>query len=235
MTADLHELAAAYALDSLDPEEALLFEQHLPSCSTCPGEVEEFRKVATSLAETTATAPPADLKNRVLAEISETPQLTPDNPSATTTPLDRKRSLQPAFVMAAALLVIGGIAATLFLPSSGETSVDEVAGSLDAVRTVLDPAIDGQTGQLEVVWSNDRSQVAVLGSELADLGPDRAYALWFLLDDGVAPAGLFQAHDGSVSAVIDIDDLAHNGWGITIEPATGSDQPTTDVIFAGSI
>ena len=85
------------------------------------------------------------------------------------------------------------------------------------------------------MWADDLDQVAIVGSSLRDLDSGKAYALWFVLDDGVAPAGLFRPEEGSVSAVLDIDNLDSTTWAITIEPAGGSDQPTTKIIFSGTL
>ena len=86
-----------------------------------------------------------------------------------------------------------------------------------------------------MIWSADRDQVALTGRDLPDPGPELIYQLWFLLPDGVAPAGLFRPDDGEVSTVIDVDDIAGAGWGVTIEPAAGSEQPTGEVLFVGTI
>ena len=137
------------------------------------------------------------------------------------------------FAAAAALLVLGGVIVAT-LPGSNSDPTTEVVDSLDAVVTSLDP-LTGLDGSLQVIWSDELDKVAVVGSRLDDPGIDKAYALWFLVDDGVVPAGLFRPQDGSVNEVLDIDDLDTNGWGITIEPAEGSAQPTTEVIFAGTI
>lgn len=233
MTSDLHHLAAAYTLDALDDDERRAFEAHYPSCDVCTEEVTDFRAVATALAETAATAPPADLKARVMAEIAETRQLSPLTDKLP--PKPRSFGLM-ALAAAAALVLVGGLfAVALVLQDRNGDDTDEVVSSPDAIVTTLDPTSDTQKGMLQVVWSNERDQLVVVGSNLADPGANLAYALWFLLDDGVAPAGLFRPRDGSVSAVLNVDDIDATGWGITIEPATGSAQPTTEVIFAGAI
>lgn len=227
MTADLHHLAAAYALDALDDVERREFERHYPTCEICASEVEDFRSVAASMAESTATKAPSGLKNSVMAEIAQTRQLSP-RVAAATAP-NRRISGRVMLAAAAALVLLAGVFAVT-LPDK-ETSVTEVVESADAVVTTLAPSALSEDGYVQIVWSKDRDQVAVIGSSLSDPGDGKAYALWFLLDDGVAPAGLFLPTNGSVSAVLDVDDLDANGWGITIEPDTGSEQPTTDVIF----
>ncbi len=229
-TEDLHELAGAYALDALDDDERVRFETHLRSCERCQVEVAEFRSVALALAEDNHAQPPEGLKASVLAEVGETRQDAPQLASVSRGRFGRSQSVL-AVAAAVALFVVGAVVFTR--PDTDPTS--EVVAAADAVVATLDATTDGQTGTVQVVWSDNQDQVAVIADGLADPGPGMAYALWFMLEDGVAPAGLFAPDDGSVAAVLAIDDLATTGWGITIEPDTGSDQPTTPVLFAGSI
>ena len=77
MTDDVHALAAAYALDALDPEERRRFESHYPDCETCAAEVREFRATASHLGATVPAPLPGDLKARVMADVGRTRQLPP--------------------------------------------------------------------------------------------------------------------------------------------------------------
>ncbi len=233
MSADLHHLAAAYALDALDDIERQEFEHHYPSCDICSTEVAEFRAVANALATSVATEPPAGLKLSVMSEISQTRQQSPLATSSTAAKPSLGFSRRILLAAAAALVLLGGVIVAT-LPGSNSDPTTEIVDSLDAVVTRLDP-LTGLDGDLQITWSDERDLVLVIGSRLDDPGVDKAYALWFLGDDGVAPAGLFRPEDGSVSEVLDIDDIDTNGWGITIEPAEGSAQPTTEVIYAGTI
>jgi|HubBroStandDraft_6_1064221.scaffolds.fasta_scaffold247045_2 quercetin dioxygenase-like cupin family protein len=61
--------ASLFGLGLLDEAEAGAFQQHLSSCATCAAEVRESGGVAVELARTIpASAPPASLRQRVLAE-----------------------------------------------------------------------------------------------------------------------------------------------------------------------
>ena len=72
--------------------------------------------------------------------------------------------------------------------------------------------LEGDAGTIQVVWSAQLDQVALLANDLADPGPDRAYALW-LLSSGVAtPAGLFQPDDGQVRTVLPVANQAPAQW-----------------------
>lgn len=229
---DLHHLAAAYALDALDPEERRRFEAHYPTCGICAAEVADFRATAAVLAEAAGTVPPAGLRDRVLADVGRTRQLSPLVPDRVAELADRRRRRRagPLLVAAAAAVVVlvGGALAAVRL-AGGRDAIGEVASAPDAV--VADLA--GEDGSLRVIWSAERDELVVVADGLADPGPGRVYELWFLLPDGVAPAGLFEPDDdGVVRTVLSVDDVEGAGFGVTIEPEGGSSEPTLPVLYA---
>jgi len=223
---DLHHLAAPYAVDALDDRERRDFEAHYLSCDICSQEVIDFSEVAGALATGVSLAPPPELKASLMAGIGSTRQLSP-RLSTLSSASDRRRNWVLA-AAAAALLVVGGAVGAVAIDRTDP--VTELVAEPDSRVTTL----TGSQGSIQIVHSAERDQVAVFGADLPDPGEENAYALWFLLDDGVAPAGLFKPDDGTVREVLNIDGIETTGWGITIEPATGSDQPTTPVIFAGT-
>lgn len=271
---DLHDLAAAYALDALDPDDQHAFERHLDECSSCQAEVATHWDTIARLELADPVAPPTSLRDGVLATIASTPQEAaledersgsaadgegvtwtepttggplPDGAEVIDLDSRRRRRLVAIGLAAAAVVVIAGaigvgLGAGQF-GSDGDTDVaasplDEVIAAPDAVTVDLAPTPEAGTGAgtVEVVYSAEQGRVAIVGDEVAGVAADRAYALWFVLDDAVAPAGLFTPDDdGTVRAVIDVDDLAPAGWGITVEPDTGSPQPTSDILYLGEI
>lgn len=230
MTDDLHHLGAAYVLDALDPDERRDFEAHYPSCGICSAEVQEFRETARRLAAGVAAEPPAALRARVLAEIGRTRQLSPNQP-APQDELAARRGNRVALLAAAALIAVAAGVAGLMLGGTSTSGVEQVLGADDVTYVTL----EGDRGSLVVAWSPERDQVALLGSGLPVPQTGRVYQLWFLQPDGVAPAGVFEVASGSLHTSFGIDDEVPLGWGISIEPAGGSPQPTSEVIFAGEI
>ncbi len=262
---EVHDLAAAYALDALDDAERAAFERHVSSSAALQAEVAEHRATLDHLADATAVEPPATVRADVLAAIADTPQVSDPDPAEEADPaeglgagggraavldLDRRgqRSGPDArwstgrralIAGAAAVLVVAGtVAVLLAVGSSGGGDVDPVDAVLaapDATTADLDPTeADDDVGAIEVILSAERGQVAVVAEGLAPIGDDEAYALWFVLDEGVAPAGLFVPDDGGrVRAVLDVDPPAVTGWGVTVEPAAGSPQPTSDILYLG--
>ena len=241
MTDDLHHLAAAYALDALDEHERAEFERHYPTCETCAAEVAEFRDVAAALAAAESVEPPPELRDRTLGEIERTPQVPPrvdDSPTGTRPPArldDRRSSRWSRIGMAAAaavLLILGALAVVRL--GDEATTTDDIVSAPDAVVSTLESTDD--RGVLQIVWSPERDQVALIGSGVEPVESGLAYALWFVLGDQVAPAALFSPDaDGDLAVVLDVDDLDADGWGITVEPEGGSAQPTSPIIFSGSV
>lgn len=70
---ELRDLLGAYALDAVDPDEALLVEAHLRECPQCRAEVEQHRSVAALLGNVGAAAP-AGLWDRIAASLDEPEQ-----------------------------------------------------------------------------------------------------------------------------------------------------------------
>lgn len=232
MTQDLHHLAAAYALDALDPDERVAFEAHYPSCEICAAEVADFRETAAVLAADVAVSPPADLKASIMAEVAQTRQLSPRRSDVVE--LDRvrarrRRLLQGVGAAAAAVLLVVG---TVVVTGSDGDDFGPVLEAADASFVTL----EGDAGSIEAIWSDELDQVVVQATGLADPGQGLTYALWSLRDGEAVPAGLFAPDaDGSLAAVLDVDDLDPAAWGVTIEPDGGSPQPTGEVLFVGDV
>src|SRR5690242_11984655 len=77
MTADVHTLSGAYALDALSEEEAAEFREHLRRCQACRDEVRELQDAAARMGAAEAVTPPPALRARVLAAAERTPQQPP--------------------------------------------------------------------------------------------------------------------------------------------------------------
>ncbi len=67
---ELQELLGVYALDAVEPDEALAVEAHLVDCPQCRAEVESHRSVATLLGNAGAPAP-VDLWGRIAGSLDD--------------------------------------------------------------------------------------------------------------------------------------------------------------------
>ncbi|MGA8977757.1 MAG: anti-sigma factor [Pedococcus sp.] len=75
MSADVHSLVGAYAVDAIDEQERTTFERHLATCPECRDEVSTLRAAAASLSLVGEVTPPASLRTAVLAGIRTVSQL----------------------------------------------------------------------------------------------------------------------------------------------------------------
>jgi anti-sigma-K factor RskA len=71
---------------------------------------------------------------------------------------------------------------------------------------------------------------------LDEVDPDQTYEMWIIDENGPAPAGLFRPDESGAIRVL-VDGVPSDGTvvGITVEPASGSPQPTGAVLFATEI
>ena len=233
MTDDVHALAAAYALDALDPEERRRFESHYPDCETCAAEVREFRATASHLGATVPAPLPGDLKARVMADVGRTRQLPPKVvPMA-----ERTRRVRPLLAVAAVLLIVVAAGSVFALRTDGNgtggdsSELAQVLGAPDAVTVDLQ---GDQPGTLRVVYSQDQDRAVLVGSDLSDPGEDLTYQLWTI--DGTTPtsAGVFTPSSGSVDEVVEAPSSTPDAWGVTVEPRGGSPAPTGEILYQGT-
>ncbi len=233
---DVHKLTGAYAVDALDDLERARFEQHLDECEDCRAEVAELRETAALLAETTATPPPASLRESVLAGISQVRPLPPEVPVTSPAhrpavePAGRRRSWVP-FLVAAALALIAGIGAVVVQPWASDdvprlTAAEQVLQAPDAEKVSIDL---GAAGRATVTRSKSAGRAVITTEDMVSAPEGKAYELWFIKGDSFTSAGLMpDVEDQTVVLEGSADDAA--AVGITVEPETGSEQPTSDPI-----
>ena len=227
MSTDLHTLSGAYAVDALSPEEAEEFRKHLEACPACRDEVRELREAAALMGASEATPPPAHLRASVLTAASRQPQLPPK-----VSPLDsvRKRRWSPRLLAAAAavLMVVGiGIGYDqLRQPDQVQANpVAQVFNAPDAHRATMSTS---NGGTISVATSPSLNKMAVDTDELPPLEAGQVYQLWAIADDTPQSAGLLEDPDKGAAMEMPAEGIA---VAITIEPAGGSDLPTTEPIM----
>ena len=129
---------------------------------------------------------------------------------------------------AAVFVVAGGLLAwNLVLLRGGDNDVQRFAqlASIQYMRS----AAGGADAAMVRFGDDDR---AVVVFDRPPLDASKAYQVWRIVDGRPLSIGL--AHNdasGHVAAVVRFDPTASGSIAVTIEPATGSDQPTTSPIF----
>lgn len=235
---DVHHLAAAYALDALDDRERTAFEAHYGSCEVCRTDVLQFRETLTQVADSLVAPPPLSLKDKVMAEVATTRQLSPlVAPVVALDERRRSRSLMSMAAAAAALVMI--VVGVVSFRGGDET--DTFAADLARVMEQPDVQVltldnqSGADGTFKVAWSSTLGEAALIGDDLPTTPDGKAYELWLITpDESMAMYVLDPAKDGSVHHTLKApaDPAA---WAITVEPAAGSPTATGDIIFVANV
>lgn len=227
---DIHALVGAYAVDALDDLERAAFERHLADCATCQSEVAGLREAAAMMGATAATPPPAGLRDRVLADIATVRPLPPpaDRHVAASHAGGRTRFRPGALVAAAAAVIALGAGAAIVQPwndddtsQSGLTAADQIRAASDA-ETFTETLQGG--AKTTVIRSRSLNQAVLVTQDMPEAPRDSVYELWLIHDGEMVPAGLIPGGDREI--VLEGDPADANGFGITIEPDGGSDDPT---------
>lgn len=231
---NVHALVGAYVVDALDDTERAAFEAHLATCADCRDEVASLGDTAGLLSGLSATAPPAGLRDRVLADAARTRPLPPEVAATPVRSLpDRRRRRLTFLAAAAAVLVVIGIGVGVTQPWRDDTSeqqpsaTERVLRAPDAESVTVELA-DG--AEATVTRSVKEGQAVIETRAMPPAPADRVYQLWLqtapktFVSAGLMPPGSDQTRllEGDAAQAI--------GVGISVEPAGGSKEPTTKPI-----
>lgn len=235
MTADIHSLSGAYAVDALDDTERADFERHLAECPECRAEVASLRETAAGLSPLTQAAPPPSLRESVLAGVRTVRPLPPQTPgapdvraAAQVVPLRRRPAVWFAGLAAAALLVVGGLVWSPWQhqsPPTAQVVAQRVLNADDAQRVVT--SVDG--ARATVVRSESVGRAVLVASDMPAPPPGKDYQMWLDLPGrGMVSAGLLpHGSSRTLTYLLQGDASRATAAGMTIEPAGGSTAPTT--------
>ena len=250
------ELAAAYALGALSPDEAQRFEAFLATSPEAQREVAEYREVAALLALGGDEAAPREaLRERVLARIGEgKTQTLPQAGGA-----GRRRA--PWLALAASLLLAVGLGAGLVLARGRLAAVETELAARDrtlaqtrqqltereaTLNSILEPGVqlfqltasgDPEPG-IQLFWNREQHRAIVHGYRLKAVPAGRAYQLWFIKDGKPVPSVTFKPEadgDASVGQIPVPSDGTVSAAAITVEPEAGSAQPTSPIVMVGTL
>ena len=244
-----HTLTGVYALDALDTDaEVARFERHLARCQGCTSQVRGFRATATRLGMAVSRPPPPALRAAVMDEVPRTRQL----PALDDRPGHRRAAPRPTWLprLAAAGAAIG-LAAAITLgvvlvntqnqlsQARHQLSVTKTElAAINAVRTASDATLVTKAtsigGTVTVVSSASRHQIVVTTRGLPALRAGKVYQLWLIGSNGnrIRSEGLLVLHNGRTGPVLISGVLSGDIFGVTLEPAGGTVQPTVKPFVA---
>jgi anti-sigma-K factor RskA len=230
VNSDIHALSGAYVVDALDDLERARFETHLADCADCREEVRTLSEATSLLAASASAAPPARLRDRILADIATVRPLPPAAPPVvpTTQRVVRRRRWAGLVAAAVAVVALGaGVAVWQPWDDPPVPVAEQVISAPDAAEQTI--AAEGG-GKVTLVRSTSLNRAVLVTEDMPSLPSGKVYEAWLL-----NPAGrMVRAGEMPVAAdqtfVLDGDAAEAVAAGITVEPEGGSDQPTSDPI-----
>jgi anti-sigma-K factor RskA len=220
------ELIAGHALGALSSEDEERVVVHLAECERCRRRLRETEAVAASLAYgVPQVAPPPELRSRVLAiaePVVAAPTAAPAaEPPARPAPARPRRVWWPRFaavaVPAMALALVGMLAWNVSLRNDVNASRDDLANG----AAVALPGVGN------VVAQTDGN--ATLFASLRPAPSGKTYEAWVIRGSVALPAGVFNG-GGTVELHLTQSAKPGDKIAVTIEPAGGSQKPTTTPI-----
>jgi len=229
LTPDLLALATPYALHAMTEAEQADVERQLADAppevaDAFFAEVRAVHETMAALSAATAAEPPAPLRDRLLASVGQ----------------DNVRELRPkrgtrwrtTFLAAAAVLAIGlgalgvGIANR---PTPTVSTAEQVFAARD-VQSVSGPIPTGGTATL--VFSHEKDAGVLVMNNVPPPQPGTVYQMWLLGEGTPKSAGTMDATSVAPSTTAVLPDLGTSrALAFTVEPGTGSTQPT-GAVFA---
>ncbi|QWT23949.1 anti-sigma factor [Subtercola sp. PAMC28395] len=149
----------------------------------------------------------------------------------------RPAGILVAAAAAVALFVGGGFVGTALTQSGTNSSQDASASALAELYAASDvqsahSTIEGG-GEATVMWSSRLAKSAVIAQGLASLPSSKTYEAWYINGSTVTPAGTFTpGGDNTTWHVLSGKMAPGDTVGVTVEPAGGSQAPTTTPIIA---
>ncbi len=245
MSADIHGLVGAYAVDAVDEQERAAFERHLAECPECQAEVAGMCEAATSLSALVATTPPPSLRDSVLSGIRTIRPLPPleaghdevvgleaepeAEPEATVLPFRSRRPVVAWFASAAAaaVLLVGGLTWAPWNNDSPNqvSATEQVLAASDAQR--VEQTING--ARTTIVRSASLGKAVVIADNMPKAPDGKDFQFWLNQPNtGMVSAGVLPHGSGpKVTMLLTGDATTALAAGITLEPAGGSPEPTS--------
>lgn len=232
------DLKDAYVLGALPNDERATVEAYLALHPERQAEIDELAGVTGLL----ALAPPefepsADLRRRVMDAVeaeSARPRAARRRPTASW--LDRFAGLRNVALGAAAVLVVGLLSWNVLL----QEDVRDLRGQVEEARTA-DQAQETREIELGGAWAEQgaRAEVTALKDDRAILVVEdmpsmpegRTGQVWVINDEKPEPSGLLEPSGNMAATAITTPLNDADAIAVTVEPAGGSDKPTSDPVL----
>jgi anti-sigma-K factor RskA len=244
-------LKDAYVLDALPEEERRSFEDFLAAHPERQAEIDELGAVAGLLAFSPEEhEPPPELRERIMEVVEAEAAPRRERRGSVFAGLAGYIGARGLAFGAAALLLIGLLSWNLLLQGQVEDLQGQVQSSQSQVEDLQAQVRDAQSQQTQTVqlsgtWADQgaNAEVASISDETIVLVADnlpsvpegQTCQIWVIKGDVPESSGLFQPAGTETAAPITTPIKKGDTIAVTVEPAGGSEQPTTDPVLSAEL
>jgi len=239
------DLAAVVALDAGDDEDAQRVEEHAAACPDCGAWLDEFRAVTAAMA---GVVPQEEPPPEVRARLFEAVRREPRHLALIHRLWPRARRLSPAWLVAAASMLLAVIAltwvailqtqisdlrASAIVASDRAARFDRVANVLASDTLAVKPLLPVATTMRAsgyVFLDPSSGSGMLMCHDLPPIEQGHAYQVWFVRGNDKVSGGMLwpdRRGDGYTMIQVPPDLQSFESIGLTDEPGSGSAWPTT--------
>ena len=231
---ELLDLIPAYALEALEPDEKLQVEALLKTDTEAQQILAEYQDITTNLIlATPARLAPShlqdDLRKRLAANRSVQVPMTP---SVQSRPTRRRINVWLPLLAAAAIMAIVFGVISYLNRDPAHNLYNEILAMPDHITMPIPDTKGNPIG--EMVASADGLKAVIRMTRMPSLQSDRTFQLWLIDDSGAHSGGLFPftQPDSNYYVVVPLQKnvMDYKAFGVSVEPAKGSDAPSTTPI-----
>jgi anti-sigma factor RsiW len=243
----LHTLVGAYVMDAVPEADRVAFERHLTGCEQCRDEVRGLREATARLCAAAAIEPRPELREQTLlaaTRLRQVPPLVAGQPGQSwwARVLARPRAGHYSWLTVAATAVaivfagaavglgvhLSSMQSSLTATQQRDHAIAAVLGEPDAT-TLTAKVMTGGTAKL--VMSHRARALVFTGYRLSSLPSSESYELWIMRRGGDVAVGMLPVSSGGMTGPMVVRGLLPGDHlGLTVEPASGSRQPTSVLI-----
>ena len=249
------DLRDAYVLGALPEEERRMFEDYLAAHPERQAEIDDLGAVAGLLAFSPQEQEPApELRSRVMEVVEAEAEPRRFGRRSTFATIREYLSVRSLALGAAALLVIGLLSWNVLLQGQMQDLQGQVEEAQDQRRDLqaqVEEAQDqrqvqqSQTIELEGAWADQganaevasihENKIILVAKNMPSVPEDRTCQIWVISDDVPEPSGLFQPDGNMTAAPVTNSITKADVIAVTVEPAGGSEKPTSDPVLSAEL
>jgi anti-sigma-K factor RskA len=245
------DLKDAYVLDALPEEERRNFEEYLAAHPERQAEIDELGAVAGLLAFSPEEHEPTpELRERIMEVVEAEAAPRRERRGSVFAGLAGYIGARGLAFGAAALLIIGLLSWNLLLQGQVDDLQGQVQNSQNQVDDLQAQVRDAQAQQTQIIqlsgtWANQGAdaevasisddRIVLVADNLPSVPEGQTCQIWVIKGNVPESSGLFQPGSTETATPITTPIKKGDTIAVTVEPAGGSEQPTTDPVLSAEL